>query len=754
MKLKKDKLVPGGLAVEESLFHVANGYLGVRGNFEEGYPEGVDTIRGCYVNGFYDTVGITYPEKLYGFPEQIQRMVNLPDIQTMRLSVEGEAFSPFAGNLREYTRELDTHEGISRRRMLWESPEGRIVRADIRRMASFACPNLFLTVYEISLPKGGEICLAGGVDCAVSNYANPADPRVAAEGQRHVFPDRVRLLEDGGLVEFHTGASGLRMAICQRWAAGPATTEVIAEEEGFSVQLKRKLAPGESLSVAKYTLICDSRRSENPAADALALAAECAGKGPERLFLEQREYLASFWRRGEVFVDGDDELRESLQYSQYMLLQSAGRDSVGNVSAQGLSGEGYEGHYFWDTEIYILPFFALTQPELAKRLLDCRYGMLDKAREHARVMGHGRGALYPWRTITGSECSTYFPSGSAQYHISGDIAYSFMQYYYLTGDLGFMADKGCEVLIETARMWLEIGGYGRDGRFCIHAVTGPDEYTCIVNNNYYTNLIARHNLLAAAEICRELEARGLQIAAKERVALAPGETEAFIRAAEAMYLPYDEKLGVYAQDDSFLSKPVWDFEATPKENYPLLLHYHPLALYRHQVCKQADTVLAHFLFEDDADEEAMRNSFRYYERVTTHDSSLSLCVFSMMAARLGELDKAYRYFAKAVRTDLDNAHGNTKDGIHTANMGGSYLGLVAGFAGLRVKKDGLHFRFALPKQWRGYAFHVRFKGSLLWVDVRVDSTVIKLVEGLPVTVTADGVRHEINGIVELPRCDS
>lgn len=277
----------------------------------------------------------------------------------------------------------------------------------------------------------------------------------------------------------------------------------------------------------------------------------------------------------------------------------------------------------------------------------------------------------------------------AQYHIDGDITYSAVAYYLATKDLDFMTEKGAEIVFETARLWMDTGHFYK-GQFRIHDVTGPDEYTCMVNNNYFTNASAKYNLHWAVRFYELLSEMG-KTEPMERIGLTAEEVAEFRHAEECMYLPYDEELGINPQDDSFLQKPVWDFENTPKENYPLLLHYHPLHLYRFQVCKQADTVLAHFIYEDAQSIETIRKSFDYYEKITTHDSSLSTCIYSIVAAKLGDVDKAYDYFGDSAKLDLFNLHHNTRDGIHTANMGGNYMAVVYGFGGLCLKESGIWF---------------------------------------------------------------
>ena len=398
-----------------------------------------------------------------------------------------------------------------------------------------------------------------------------------------------------------------------------------------------------------------------------------------------------------------------------------------------MTGEGYEGHYFWDTEIYSLPFFLYLKPEISRKLLEFRYNTLDKARERARTMGHQKGALYPWRTIAGEESSAYFPAGTAQYHINADIAYALKQYVEVTADDEFLVDYGAEILFETARLWSDLGDYiaAKDNQFCINEVTGPDEYTALVNNNYYTNAMAQVNLEYAYQVAHKLkeEAAAEYQALKEKISLSEDEVQAWKEAADKMYLPYDEEREIHKQDDSFLEKEVWDFANTPAKDYPLLLNYHPLVIYRYQVSKQADLVLALFLLGDQFSLEEKKRDFDYYETVTTHDSSLSSCIHSIVAAEIGYYEQAYEYFMETARMDLDNYHNNSQHGVHTAAMAGTWMSVVNGFAGMRVYDGELSFAPYLPEEWDSYKFRITFQGRRIKVEVKEDEVTYSLVSG-------------------------
>ncbi|MCL2035405.1 MAG: family 65 glycosyl hydrolase, partial [Oscillospiraceae bacterium] len=619
----------------------------------------------------------------------------------------------------------------------WRSQKKNTAILSFRRMASFTRPELFFTEITVESERPVKLEVVSELSCDVTNAANADDPRVASNKERYIKMREAKILGDIAFACCETSKSGLRVAAAMTHTVNTACEKHIEKTEaGIRTRIMLEITD-KPVVISKLCAYSDSRRHEDCKTRAVAVLKTAIADGPEKLFSEQRAYLDDFWRDSGIAIHGDEKTSEGLSYNLYCLLQSAGRDTVSNITAKGLSGEGYEGHYFWDTEIYMLPFFLLTRPWHAKNLLEYRYMLLDAAREHAKILGHEKGALYAWRTITGSECSPYYPSGSAQYHINGDVAHSFMQYYYATKDIDFMAEKGAEVLVETARLWLGAGAYDRKGRLCYNGVTGPDEYTCMINNNYFTNVSAKNNLISAAYICGELERAGKFGALKERLNITDDELLSFQKAACDIYIPYDEELGINPQDDSFLDKQTVELSEIPKENFPILMHYHPLWMYRTQICKQPDVVLAHYLYGG-ADAETMKKSYEYYEKITTHDSSLSKCIFSIMASRLGLDEKAYSYFNGTVRTDLDNLQGNTRDGVHTANMGGAYLCVVAGFAGLKILQDGFHFAPRLPKTWEGYEFSFYCCGSLIGVSVGRDQSVFTLKSGKPVRIYVNG----------------
>ncbi len=745
MKITRIGLNRNEIALRESLFHIANGYLGVRACFEEGTPADVRSIRGAYLNAFYDLTPIVYAEKMHGFPEAAQTIVNIVDQQGITLWLHGEPFSPFTGTLLLFEQTLDMALGQYIRHVVWRSPAGLETELRFCRMASFYAKEL-MTIDVAVTPRNwsGTFQAVSTQISDVYNDGDPNDPRKASERKRRLQTQdsghhngcmymRCQAIGSGEVMAcaaLHTSDSGLQ-GVC---STSPASN---------SETISGKAEQGKTISFVKWCVYTDSRRHHDPMGDAQDMVRDFASLPIDTWYARQRTLLNDLWDASRIIIEGSPSLQTGVDFAIYSLFQSAGRDGISSIASKGLSGEGYEGHFFWDTEIYMFPFFLLTHPQIARALLDFRYATLDGAREQARLLGHKNCALYPWRTITGSECSAYFPSGSAQYHINSDIAHAVITYYDMTGDLDYMMEKGAELLVETARLWLDTGHW-KDGQFRIDGVTGPDEYTCLVNNNYYTNLSMQYHLRSTLRICADLERAYPSFSARESFGLTESEKQAFQEASDKVLLPYDETLGIFAQDDSFLQKQKLALSSLPKEAFPLLLSFHPLAFNRRQVCKQADAVLAHFLYEDGIPEDVMRRTYLYYEEITTHDSSLSQCVFSMMAARIGETEKAYTYFMNTAHMDTENKQGNTDDGIHAANMGGTYMGIVFGFAGLRIHANGLSLHPCIPKALERYAFPICYQGKRIHLQVDHETITLQGDSTEPISITVYGLHYAID----------
>lgn len=718
---------------EESLFTVANGYLGFRGDMEEEI-ERPYSKRGTFLNGFYEKSRIPYGESAYGYAKDTQTMLNVADVKKVLLSVNDETFQIEKAEMSEYERVLDMEHGILTRKLVWNTKKSGAVLIATSRCVSMVRKNIGFITYQVT-PLDQEVALrlTSGIDGTGKTGEETDDPRVAGglgDGSFDTIETAVEETPRGRILILAQKAKRTgQVAYCQVrnnflnnknetfQLLGKTDKNKIVEETA-AVNLKK----GECFTLQKLICYTTNRHcmqeESRKAGKEILLQAE--KDGIETLKQEQVDYYKAFWENSDISTD-DDKMTVSMRFNIFQLLQSVGREKGLSIAAKGLSGEGYGGHFFWESEAYILTVFLYTAPEIARNLLEYRYEILDKAREQARLLGHEKGALYSWRSINGEECSAYFLGGSSQYHINGDVAFGIARYLDATQDEDFLRSCAVEMLLETARLWICVGHYNshKDGAFCIDGVTGPDEYTAMVNNNYYTNIMARENLRNAVKYAKLLKEKNPvdYDRVTKKIAFEEAELESFREAADKMYLPYDDKLKLHMQDDSFLDKKVLDLKAIPPEKHPLLRHYHPLYIYRHQVCKQADLILAEYFLPDYFSQEEKFRDYQYYEAVTTHDSSLSASIFSIMAADIGDIKKAYQYFIQTVRTDLDDNQRNTKDGLHMANMAGAWLCIVHGFAGMKTTDGTLSFQPILPDNWKGYAFSVRYRGKQLHIQV-------------------------------------
>jgi alpha,alpha-trehalose phosphorylase len=717
----------------ESVFAVANGYLGLRGTPDEGAPA---HDAGAILNGLHETWPIVYPEDAYGLARTGQTIVNATDGTVVRLFVDDEPFDLATAKVHRFERRLDLRTGVLHREVEWETRRGQRMLVCSRRLASFEHRHLAAFHYEVTaLDSPVRITISSELVTHGPGETSDDPRRGKGFAEKVLVPLAAHADAGRAVLRLATRNSGQELAVGMEHAVdGPVKT--VAEGDGARTVVLADLEPGEPLRLEKYVAYHWAAGAPDLAARVDRTLDRAARDGYETIEAEHAAHVEDFWSRSDVVIEGAPELQQAVRFNLFQLMQATARAEGLGVAAKGTTGRGYEGHYFWDTEIYVVPFLIHTSPRWARQVLDFRCGMLGAARTRAAEVGH-RGALYPWRTINGEEASAWYAAGTAQYHINADIAYAFRHYAWVTGDIGFLLGDGAQALVETARLWMELGFFSerRDGRFCINSVTGPDEYTTVVDNNAYTNLMAAENLEGAARVMQWL--RGEDPAAFARLVAETGLTEeevdGWLRAAELMFVPRHSELGIVLQDDGFLERKRWDFEGT-REKRPLLLHHHPLELYRHQVIKQTDVVLATYLVGHHFDEEETRRTFDYYDPLTTGDSTLSACIQSVIASEVGYPEQALAYFEQAARVDLDDAHGNTADGIHIASCGGTWLALVAGFGGLRDFDGDVRFSPRLPAGWERLRFRVQVRGQVVEVDMTPGETTYTLVEGrgLPV----------------------
>ena len=738
---------PEFLAQLETMLALGNGYLGMRGCPEEGGP---NTENSTLINGFYETSPIVYPEDAYGFAKTGQTIVGVTDSKTIKLFVDDEPFWLPNANLLRYDRRLNMKSGTLDREILWETPAGKQVLITSRRLVSFANRHVAAISYRVTLLNAAASLVISSEMAAPEPgaHADPNDPRQTRIFAGRVLHHRTSYAKDRRIVLCHATEKSRLTLTCATdhmlETSCPYAHKVSYTEDFGQVAFTIEARPDCPINLTKFMIY---HTSPTASVEELCGRAEwtmdrVATQGFQQLLSSQEQYMHDFWRRSDVRVRdireertkrSTVEIQQAVRFNLFHILQASARAEDTGVPAKGLTGQAYEGHYFLDTETYLLPFLIYTSPRIAKNLLTFRYKMLPQARARARQLGH-RGAMFPWRTISGEEASPYYAAGTAQYHINADIMYALRKYVQATGDEAFLQDCGAEMLVETARLWLSLGFYSdaKGGKFCVNSVTGPDEYNTVVNNNAYTNLMARENLRYAAQTVEALRATDPDAYSTlvHKTALEPSEVEAWIRAADSMYVPYDEKLKIIPQDDSFLDREPWDFKNTPHDHYPLLLFYHPLNIYRKQVIKQADVVLAMFLLGDAFSAEEKKRNFEFYDPLTTGDSSLSSCVEAIIATQVGDIGKAIRYGVAALLMDLADVGGNVKDGCHIASMGGTWMMLTYGLGGMRDDDGMLSFwpRRA-PEDNAILRFPVTYRGQMLEVEIGVEKVEYALREG-------------------------
>ena len=721
----------------ETMFALSNGYLGIRGTMEEGTP-----VReaGTYLNGFYEHRPISYGEHAYGFPRVGQSILNCPNGTVLKLFVDDEPFVLPQAEILSYRRSLDLRAGTLNRDVRWVTATGKRLHMRTVRLVSLAQRHLAAIEFELTGEDADvEIAVSSELVNSQPLSADTTDPRLA-EGfvGRVLHPTGTSAGGMRAMLSYRTRSSGMSLGCGMDHSVSsecPVLTELVCEDDFAAARFRCKLERNKPLRIRKYLSYHYGESSDHT--EILFQTASTLDRamrhGFERIRERQRSDVGRFWARADVTVESDNpRTQQTIRWNLFQLLQASERAEGHGIGARGLTGQTYEGHYFWDTEIYVLPFIIYTNPAIARSVLKFRYDMLDKARARARELGH-RGATFPWRTINGDEASAYYAAGTAQYHINADIAYALRKYVEVTGDQEFLWNYGAEILIETARLWFDLGFFSdvKDGRFCINGVTGPDEYTALVNNNCFTNLMARENLRYAVQSVRALERLHPPLfeILVARTGLEPSELEQWHEASERMYLPYDGRLKIHPQDDDFLDLKRWDFATTPEDDYPLFLHYHPLNLYRSQVIKQADTVMAMFLLNEQFNHDEKRRNFEYYEALTTHDSSLSVCIQSIIANETGFREKAIDYFDFAAAMDMSDIGGNMMHGAHIAAIGGTWLALVYGFAGLRDTAGQISFDPKLPETWSALNFVLTVRGQTLRIEIDRMSATYRLLNG-------------------------
>ncbi len=698
---RNNRVTKEELLVDETIYSQANGFLGTRGTFIEGYGEDFEYNQ-TYLNGFYDKYNYFYEENLFGFPQMGQKLVNLIDGQKIIFLVEGIPLNINNCEVISLIREYDLEKGLTIRKIHYRTKQNYEFILTERKLVSTKIKELIaVEVLLESINYNGTITVKSYLEESIKKHLEN-DPRLY--GGENQSLNIVGISKKDSFITVKTLRSNLivhtKMIHNTLFKTSVVNQKIIAEKEYL-------ISPKKGIKLDKYLIYTSSLYHENYLKKSEEISKKVAEISFEKLIEKQKNYYNDFWKKLEIKIPNNKYLELLINYNIYQLNSSGGESEYHNISAKGLSGEGYEGHYFWDTEIYMIPFFILTNPLKARNLLMYRFHTMEQARVEARNLGYDKGVKFPWRTINGEEASPYYPAGSAQFHINSDIAYTIIKYFEATNDLDFIIRYGFEMLVETARFLKEAVNF--NGQYYhLNGVTGPDEYTTVVDDNYYTNQLLKYHF----EYVETLYGKYTQELSEviKKIKLIEDEVLCFKEIAKKIYLPFDENLNIFIQDASFLNKKKLDLTKIPSNKFPLLMHFHPLFLYKHQVLKQADTMLSMMLLDYD-NEKILNDSFDYYESITTHDSSLSKCVYSILAFKLKKYDLANDFFENVLETDLLNSQKNTSHGLHVANMGGSYIGFVYGIVGLRIKENYLVLNPLSTEKISSYELNVQYKGK-------------------------------------------
>ncbi|MFC8920966.1 glycoside hydrolase family 65 protein [Cellulosimicrobium sp. NPDC057127] len=726
-------LEPGAVA---SVLSLANGFVGVRGVLDEVGPGEEPATLVAPVFEEYDQ---TYAEGGYAYPEVEERLVPVVDAWRLGWSVDGEPVDVRAGTVHEHRRELDLRHGVLDRELRWTAPSGATVTLTSRRLVSLVRREIVATWWQVQAEDDVTVTVLPAPDCPHGGAGG--DDRPGHDGPGHDGPagDGPRLVTvtcrhdaQGSSVDQRAVRSGRALAV--------ETAHLVECSDGVTAtwddapraaSLTARLRAGDRLRV--LVLAAHAAGTETGALAARAHdALTAAGRaGWDELQHEQRRFLAEVWERGDVVVEGDDEMQQAVRHALFSVVQASAQVRDVGVRAKGMTGTGYAGHAFWDSECFVLPVLDHVLPAAAADHLRWRHQTLPLARDRAAELGLP-GASFPWRTISGRECSGYWPAGTAAFHVNAAVACAAARHVAVTGDEVLERESAVDLVVETARLWAGRGHHTAAG-FRIDGVTGPDEYTAVVDNNTYTNLMAAANLRHADALCeRHPQEAG-------RLGVTTAEREAWLRAASRMIVPYNAELRVTEQSQDFTRHAPWHFEPRTTARFPLDQHVPYVELYRHQVVKQADLVLALHTASDAFSPEQKLRDFDYYEPLTVRDSSLSAPAQAVVAAEVGYVDLAYDYARECALLDLCDLRASTDGGLHVASLAGAWTALVAGLGGLRHADDGLlHLAPRLPSRLRRLAFAVRQGDARITVDVRGQTVTYRLTAGDEARLTHHG----------------
>ena len=718
--------------ISESIFSIGNGKMGQRANFEETYTG--DTLRGSYVAGVY------YPDKTRvgwwknGYPEYFAKVLNATNWIGIGVQIEGEELDLATASVESFTRVLNMQEGFLARRFVAKLPSGKRVEVESIRFTSIVDGDNAVIRYSVkALNFSEKVTFTPLLDLNVFNQDSNYDEQFWTEISRSVDSGTGAITGETRKTEFHVAAA-FKIALDVDGAALSFNAETISRDKYVANIVSIDLKEGQTATLTKYAAVLSSlyASKETIHSDAQVSVAIAYDKGFAKMLHEQSAAWAKKWAECDITIEGDISAQQAIRFNLLQMNQTyCGDDERLNIGPKGFTGEKYGGVTYWDTEAYCIPFYLKTaDPKVARQLLVYRYKHLGRAIENAEKLGFKHGAaLYPMVTINGEECHNEWEITFEEIHRNGAMTFAIYNYINHTGDTGYLAECGLEVLIAVSRFWRQrVQWSERRNGYIMIGVTGPNEYENNINNNWYTNLLAQWTLNYTRESLAAVKAsdpqRYAEIAAKTKLGGHEDEEAIWLDVAQKIVLPVDQQTGVFIQQDGFMEKDLQPMSAIPKGEYPIHKNWSWDRILRSCYIKQADVLQGIYTFESQFDKETLKKNFDFYEPLTVHESSLSPCIHSILASSLGYEELAYKFYLRTARLDLDDYNHDTDDGLHITSMAGTWMSVVEGFGGVRVHQGALQLAPALPKQWQAYSFKITFRGALLKVAIKMNEVVI------------------------------
>ena len=728
-KIIEDGFHPDRSEVSESLFSVANEHQGVRGFFDEGYSG--QSLIGSYLNGIYEErfmEGMSYK----GISNRLAFMVNTVNWLYTRIEVDGETLDLAKSKFSDFRRELDFRSGELQREFIWETGSGSKLKLIFRRLLSMDVNELaFQQIHILPLNFSGSVTMTMGLDSSIPH-------RMFHEN----FWNSVR--KNSCAILSVSKRIGHRLFAGMKIHADAEQTS-IQGEKFVGARLELGLAQGQEAVIGKSVVLYSERNPDQVLVEAWERGMtllQGSTKKYDEVLEQNRAYWSEFWSKSDITIEGDAETQQGIRFCIFQLQQTyRGVIDGANIGAKGLTGDAYNGNAFWDTETYCLPFYLFTNPTAAKALIDFRYKTLPQAMARARELDC-EGACYPIATIDGTESCTLWQHASLQFQPTTAVAYAIWHYVHVTGDKAFLHAEGAELLVQICRFLASRGQWSARGTFGYYAVMGPDEFQMMVNNNAYTNYMAKRTFEFALEV---LESPSLPApSVRERGLVTLNELDEWRHMAAEMFIPYNAATKLYEQHEGFFNLPHVDVDAIPVEDFPLYHHWSYDRIYRNDMVKQPDVLMFMLLYNQSFSWEEKQANYDYYEPRCIHESSLSPSVHSILAAELGRHQEAFDFFHFATRIDLDNYNRNTHEGIHTTSIAAAWMNIVYGFGGMRSDGEVLSFNPSIPAHWTRYSFQIIYHGSVVRVEVSQGNAVLRVINGEPVRVNVCGQVMEVN----------